>query len=272
MKKITALLLAALLTVGLTGCAQEKASGEGDNSTGDDKTIVIGASATPHKDIIDVAIPLLEEKGYKVEVEVFQDYVLPNTALAEGDIDANFFQHVPYLENMASEQDLDITWTAKVHIEPMGVYSDKITEIAELKEGAEIAIPNDASNGARALLLLEKAGLITLKDVEQPSILDIDENAKNIKFTELDAPQLPRALQDVDAAVINTNYALEADLNPLEDALFIETSDSPYANVIAVKTEDKDSEKIKDLSEAMNSEAVRKYIEDTYKGSIVPAF
>ena len=272
MKKITTLLIAALLTVGLAGCAQEKTAGEGDKSTGDDKTIVIGASITPHKDIIEAAIPELEEKGYKVEVEVFEDYVLPNTALADGDLDANFFQHVPYLENMASEQNLDITWTAKVHIEPMGVYSDKLTDLAELEEGAEIAIPNDASNGARALLLLEKAGLITLKDVELPSILDIAENPKNIEFTELDAPQLPRALQDVAAAVINTNYALEADLSPLEDALFIEDSDSPYANVIAVRTEDKESQKIKDLSEAMNSEVVKKYIEDTYKGSIVPAF
>lgn len=267
MKKILSLVLSAALIVSLAGCSSNKGK-----ESSDDKTIVIGASITPHKDIIEAAVPELEAKGYKVDIKVFEDYVLPNTALADGEIDANFFQHVPYLENMANEKNLDITWTVKVHVEPMGVYSKAVTDLKDLKDGAEIAIPNDASNGARALLLLQSAGLIKLKDVDTPSKLDITENPKNLVITELDAPQLPRVLEEVDAAIINTNYALEADLNPLNDALYIESGDSPYANVIAVRTKDKDSQKIKDLSEAMTSEVVKNYIEKQYGGSIVPAF
>ncbi|WP_312461395.1 MetQ/NlpA family ABC transporter substrate-binding protein, partial [Proteiniclasticum sp.] len=200
------------------------------------------------------------------------DYVLPNTALSEGQLDANFFQHIPYLEEMNSKENLGITWTVKVHIEPMGLYSDKISSLDELKDGATIAIPNDATNGSRALKLLADNGLITLKDTEIASVLDITSNEKNLKFKELDAPALPRTLVDVDAAVINTNYAIEGDLNPLEDAIVIESAESPYANVLAVKEENKDSEKTKALNTVLNSEKTKKFIEEKYEGSIFPAF
>lgn len=233
---------------------------------------MVGASAVPHAEILENVKDDLKELGYELEVKVFNDYVLPNTALSEGQLDANFFQHIPYLEEMNSKENLGITWTVKVHIEPMGLYSDKISSLDELKDGATIAIPNDATNGSRALKLLADNGLITLKDTEIASVLDITSNEKNLKFKELDAPALPRTLVDVDAAVINTNYAIEGDLNPLEDAIVIESAESPYANVLAVKEENKDSEKTKALNTVLNSEKTKKFIEEKYEGSIFPAF
>lgn len=267
-KKLITLSLTVSLGISLAGCKPSDKS-EG----GDDKTITIGVSVEPHKPIVENAMkPLLEAEGYKVEIVEFTDYILPNTALAEGDLDANYFQHVPYLESAVAKSNLDLTYTAKVHIEPMGVYSEKITDLKELKDGAEIAIPNDASNGARALRILAENGLIEVPDEELITPKDITKNPKNIKIVEMDAQQLPRLLQDVDAAVINTNYALEGNLNPLTDAIVLESNESPYANIIAVRTSEKDSEKIKALTKAATSQEVKKYLEDTYKGAILPAF
>jgi len=263
MKKIFAILTAALLSTSILTACGEKSSSE---------KIVVGASAVPHAEILENVKDDLKELGFELEVKVFNDYVLPNTALSEGQLDANFFQHIPYLEEMNSKENLGITWTVKVHIEPMGLYSDKISSLDELKDGATIAIPNDATNGSRALKLLADNGLITLKDTEIASVLDITSNEKNLKFKELDAPALPRTLVDVDAAVINTNYAIEGDLNPLEDAIVIESAESPYANVLAVKEENKDSEKTKALNTVLNSEKTKKFIEEKYEGSIFPAF
>lgn len=271
----TMLILVLTLVVGaaIAGC---NSSEKGDGSSKDgksDKKIVIGVSPEPHKPIVENAIkPILEGKGYTVEIVEFTDYNLPNKALAEGDIDANYFQHVPFLESTVEKSGYKLTYTAKVHIEPMGVYSNKYKNLEDIPEGAEIAIPNDASNGARALKILAKNGLIKVSDGDLISAKDITENKRNLKITEVDAEQLPRILGEVSAAVINTNYALEADLNPLKDAIAIESADSPYANIIAVREEDKESEKIKALTEAATSEKVKKYIEDTYKGAIVPAF
>jgi D-methionine transport system substrate-binding protein len=266
MKKVLIFVLTAILAVSFTACGTKSSTSE------DKKVIKVGATPLPHAEILEQVKPILAKEGYTLEIVEFTDYVTPNTALAEGDIDANFFQHIPYLEKTKKEKNLDLTYTVKVHIEPMGLYSKKYKKLGDLKEGSKIAIPNDPTNAARALRVLESAGLIKVKAGELVTELDITSNPKNFKVIELDAPQLPRALQDVDAAVINTNYALEAKLNPTKDALAIESKDSPYANVLAVKTEDKDKPYIKALSEALNSPEIKKFIEEKYKGNIVPAF
>jgi D-methionine transport system substrate-binding protein len=235
--------------------------------------IVVGATPFPHAEILKVTVPLLQAEGYKVEIKEFNDYVTPNVALADGSLTANFFQHIPYLENMSSEQKLDLVWVAKVHIEPLGLYSKKIKNIGELKDGDTIAIPNDPTNGARALHLLEKAGLIKVKEGDLVTARDVTENTKNLKIIELEAAALPRTLDDTTASVINTNYAVEANLIPAKDALIIEDKDSPYANVLAVRKADIDKPEIKALVKAINSPEVKKFIEDELvpKG-IVPAF
>ncbi|MCM8711663.1 MetQ/NlpA family ABC transporter substrate-binding protein [Clostridium sp. SYSU_GA19001] len=275
MKKSLSLVLTAILTIGLAGCGAKKdASAVNANATtnNDKKVIKVGATPVPHKEILEVVKPLLEKKGYQLEIKEFTDYVQPNISVNDGELDANFFQHVPYLENMNKEKGLKLDYTVKVHLEPMGVYSKKITSLNDLKDGATIAVPNDPTNEARALRVLEKAGLIKVKDGDLVTPLDITENTKNLKFKELEAAQLPRTLEDVEAAVINTNYALEAKLNPSKDALAIESKDSPFANILAVRKEDKDKPYIKALSEALTSPEVKKFIEEKYNGSIVPAF
>lgn len=271
MKKVLSILLSTILVGGLlSGCGSSSSGATSGKEAL--KVIKVGATPVPHKEILEQIKPTLEKEGYKLEIVEFTDYVIPNTALAEKQLDANFFQHVPYLEKSNKEKNLNLDYTVKVHLEPMGFYSKKIKDIKDIKNGAEIAIPNDPTNGSRALRLLEKNSLIKLKDGELVTAKDIVENPKNLKIKELDAPQLPRVLEDLDGAVINTNYALEANLNPLKDALIIESKDSPYANILAVRKDNKDSEPIKALSKALNSEEVKKFIEEKYKGSIIPAF
>lgn len=274
MKKILSLILTISIASSLAGCAtkSEQAVNKGSSAVEDKKIIKVGATPVPHAEILQFVKPLLEKEGYTLEIKEFNDYVLPNTALQDGDIDANFFQHVPYLQTSNQEKKLNLDYTVKVHLEPMGVYSSKIKDLKDLKEKAVIAIPNDPSNGARALRVLENAGLIKLKSGELISKLDITDNPKKIVIRELDAPQLPRTLTDVDAAVINTNFAVEANLNPLKDALAIESKDSPYANILAVRAKDKEQPYIKALSKALTSPEVKKFIEEKYKGSILPAF
>jgi D-methionine transport system substrate-binding protein len=275
MKKTLSILLSAILTVGLVGCGAKKEAAPAAAAPSNEKKVIkVGATPVPHKEILDVVKPLLEKKGYTLEIVEYTDYVQPNINLNDGQIDANFFQHEPYLNKMVEEKKLDLTYTVKVHIEPMGVYSKKLTKLDELKDGATIAVPNDPTNEARALRVLEKAGLFKLKAGELITALDIEagSNTKNIKIKELDAAQLPRSLDDVDAAVINTNYALEAGLNPTKDALVIEAKDSPFANLLAVRKADKDKEYIKALGEALTSPEVKKFIEEKYSGAVVPAF
>jgi D-methionine transport system substrate-binding protein len=267
MKKILSVLLTIVVIFTLSGCGAKK-----EVAVSEKKIIKVGASPVPHKEILEVIKPQLEAEGYTLEIVEFTDYVTPNTALAEGQLDANFFQHVPYLQSFSKERNLELDYTVKVHIEPMGLYSDKYKKLSDLKDGAEIAIPNDPTNGARALRVLEKAGLLKLKEGELISKLDITENPKNFKITEIDAPQLPRVLKDLDAAVINSNFAIEAKLNPSKDSLAIEAKDSPYANVLAVRKEDKTKPYIEALSKALNSPEVKKFIEDKYEGNVVPAF
>ncbi|SUA56334.1 MetQ/NlpA family ABC transporter substrate-binding protein [Oligella urethralis] len=234
----------------------------------------IAATPVPHAEILEHIKPALKEAGVDLDIKVFTDYVQPNQQVADGQIDANFFQHKPYLDSFNKERGTDLVSVGLVHVEPFGAYSKKIDNIENLKEGARVAIPNDPSNGARGLLLLEKNGLIKLKDPENllATSRDVSENPKQLKFTELEAATLARVLDDVDLALINTNYAIEAGLNPLEDALIIEGSESPYANLVAVKAGNEKDGRVEKLLKALQSEDVKKFIADKYKGAVVPAF
>ena len=235
--------------------------------------ISVGVTPFPHKDIMEIVKDLLKKDGIELEIVEFTDYVQPNIALSEEQLFANFFQHIPYFEHMNKEGDLGLAWIAKVHIEPLGLYSRKINSLDQLTTGSSIAVPNDPTNEARALRLLEAAGLITLKPGELITVLDITDNPRKLKFTELDAAQLPRTLDDVTASVINTNFAGEAGLNPSVDAIIIEGKDSPYANVVVIREADKDTPAAKALQKASQSPEVREYIEKVLiPRGIVPAF
>ncbi|HBM76032.1 MAG TPA: methionine ABC transporter substrate-binding protein [Clostridiaceae bacterium] len=274
--KFLSLILATLLL--FTGCGTKSAANKSadDAKQAEKKTtkLVVGATPSPHAEILNLIKPDLKEKGIDLEVKEFNDYVTPNVALNDKQLDANFFQHTPYMEEFEKEKNIKLVAVAKIHVEPMGAYSKKLKSKDEIKDGATIAIPNDATNEGRALLLLQKQGLIKLKDesglTQTPK--DITENPKNLKFSELEAPQLPRVIQDVDLAIINTNFALKGNLDPLKDTIFSEDKDSPYANVITTRPDNQDDPAIKELVKALQSDKVRKYLEDTYKGAIVPAF
>lgn len=245
-----------------------------DAPAADPVTLVVGASPVPHAEILKAIAPLLEKEGIKLEIKEFSDYIQPNVQLAEKALDANFFQHQPYLDDQNQKNGTDLVSVTAVHVEPFGAYSKKIKSIDELKDGAKVAIPNDATNGGRALILLAKNGLIKLKDDTNiaSTKADITENPKKLDIIELDAAMLPRQLDEVDLALINTNFALEAKLVPTKDALFIEGTDSPYANILVARPDNKDSDAIQKLAAALNSPEAKKFIEDTYQGSIIPAF
>jgi D-methionine transport system substrate-binding protein len=275
-KKLVALGLTLALSIAAAACGSKTPAPTTAPTTAPTKTelktLKVGATPVPHAEILEVIKPLLEAKGYKLEIVEFTDYVTPNKALSSKELDANFFQHVPYLEEMNTKENLKLTYTVKVHVEPIAFYSKTLKDIKDLPDGATIAIPNDPTNGARALILLANNGLIKVKDGLLITAMDITENPKKLKFEELEAAAIARALQDVDGAVINTNYALEAGLNPVADALIIEDQNSPYANILAVREDNKDDAGIKALGEALNSPEVKKFIADEYKGAIVPAF
>lgn len=285
MKKIFTLLLALTLLTSLVACNNSTGNTNNDKAetgsetktetkTDDDNKIIIGVSPVPHAEITEALKDEFAKEGLDVEVKVFDDYVQPNLALDQGDIDANYFQHIPYLINFAKERGLNLENLGSVHIEPMGLYSDKIKSLDELKDGDEVLIPSDPSNGRRALLLLEKNGLITLKDDTKEDITekDIDQNTKNLKFTPIEAANIPNVYKDAALAAINTNFALGAGLNPSADALALEDKDSPYANIIAVRKGDETKDKFQKLIKVFQSDACKKFIEDTYKGEIYPAF
>lgn len=235
--------------------------------------IVVGVTPFPHKDIMLAAKPLLAKEGYNLVIKEFTDYVQPNMALASKQLFANFFQHEPYLDNMNKEKKLDLVSIGKVHIEPLGVYSKKIKKLADLKKGNSVSVPNDPTNEARALRLLEANGVITIKPGALVTVADITKNPLGLKFHELDAAQLPRTLDDVTASVINTNFAGEAGLVPSRDALVMEGSESPYANIIVVRSADKDSPKAKALMKAVQSPEVKEYIQkNLVERGIVPVF
>lgn len=269
------LVILASLSLGLTGCGTSSASNDASEIPG--KTVLkVGATPVPHAEILEYIKPELAKEGVELKIVNYTDYVRPNLDLDSGDLDANFFQHTPYLDTFNKDHGLNLVSIAKVHIEPMGIYSKKITKIEDLKSGDAIAIPNDPSNSGRALALLAKASLIQLKEGVgiKGTINDIVGNPRQLKITPIDAPQLPRVLQDpkVIAAVINTNYALEGGLNPTKDSLFTEDKDSPYANILVVKDSRKTDPALQKLTKALTSPNVKKFIEDKYKGSIVPAF
>jgi lipoprotein, YaeC family len=273
-RSILSIVLAGVLTLGLVGCGGANTAGTKD--TKNDKVIKIGVTPKPHKEIVDIAKPLLEKQGYTVEITEFNDYVQPNTAVSEGSLDANFFQHTPYLNEQNQSKGFKLVSVGPIHLEPMGLYSKKIKSIDELKDGATIAVPNDPSNEARALKLLAGKGIIKIKDGELITPKDITENKKNLKFSELEAAAIPRAMDDVDAAVINGNYAIEAKFNPAKDAIVVEDKNSeaakPYANILVVKEGNEKQEKIQALYKALTSPEVKAFIEKEYSGAVIPVF
>ncbi|MDX1756251.1 MAG: MetQ/NlpA family ABC transporter substrate-binding protein [Marinobacter sp.] len=234
----------------------------------------IAATAVPHAEILEFVKPQLMEDGVDLQIKVFTDYVQPNIQVAQERMDANFFQHQPYLTEFNAGKGTSLVSVVGVHVEPFGAYSSKIESLDALADGATVAIPNDPTNGGRALLLLQKAGLITLEDSSKITATprDIADNPKNLEFYELEAATLPRVLNQVELALINTNYALEAGLNPAEDALVIEGSESPYVNILVSREDNKDSEAMQKLARVLTSEAVRAFINEQYEGAVVPAF
>ena len=236
--------------------------------------LVVAATPVPHAEILELVKPVLAKEGVDLQIKVFTDYVQPNVQVAEKRLDANYFQTLPYLENFNKGKGTNLVTVIGVHVEPFGAYSKKITKIEDLKDGATVAIPNEGSNSGRALLLLQKNGVITLKDptnaLSTPK--DIASNPKHLKFRELESALLPRMLDQVDLALINTNYALEAGLNPAKDALIIEDAKSPYVNFLVARPDNKDSDAIQKLAKALTSPEVKAFIEKKYGGAVLPAF
>lgn len=267
MKKLIAILLALTLTLALAACG---------GNTGD-KTIKVGATPAPHAEILEVVKDILAEDGWTLEIVEFDDYVLPNTALAEGQLDANYFQHITYMNGFNEEHGISMVSAANVHYEPFGLYAGKTDSIEALADGAQIAVPNDATNEARALLLLEQVGLIKLAEGAGINATknDIVENSRNLEIVEMKAELLTTTLQDVDMAIINGNYALGAGMN-VADALAVEAADGTageaYVNVLAVMEGNENSEKIQALVNALLSDEVREFINETYPGAVVPVF
>lgn len=287
-KALSVLLLAALSLSVFAGCASKdaassaasssssasSAAASSASSTGALKVIKVGASPTPHSEILAVAKEVLKEQGYDLQVKEFSDYVLPNTALENKELDANYFQHQPYLDDFNKKQGTHIVSAGAIHYEPFGLYAGKTKSLSDIKDGATIAVPNDTTNEARALLLLQDQKLIKLKDNAgiEATQKDIVENKKNLKFKEIEAAQLVRSLQDVDFAIINGNYAIQGGLK-VSDALATESKDSvaakTYANIIAVRKGDENRDDIKALVSALKSDKVKKFIQEKYNGSVV---
>ncbi|WP_232699904.1 MetQ/NlpA family ABC transporter substrate-binding protein [Brevibacillus daliensis] len=276
MKKIVSALLVGLLAVGLTACGSGTGENAGSPQEGGSNKIKVGATAVPHAEILnEVVKPILAKENVEMEVVLFQDFVLPNTQLAEKQIDANFFQHTPWLENTKKEKGLDLVEVAGVHIEPMGIYSNKskaYKDLNSLPANAKVAITSAQTEHGRVLALLEKAGLLKLKDGVgmNGSVADIVE--KKIELVELEPAMLPRSIDDnaVDLALINSNFAVQAGLNPTKDAIFLEEGkDNPYVNVLVARPDNKDSEAIQKLAKAITSPEVQKFIEEKYKGDFL---
>ncbi|MFI0513699.1 MetQ/NlpA family ABC transporter substrate-binding protein [Streptomyces sp. WSLK1-5] len=271
-KLSTAVLAAGALTFGLSACGSS-GSGSASDAGG---ALVVAASPTPHAEILNyVKENLAKKAGLDLEVKEFTDYVTPNTATEDGSVDANYFQNQPYLDDFNKKRGTHIAPVVTVHLEPLGLYSHKVKSADALASGATIAVPNDSVNEARALKLLAANGLITLKDGvgNEATPSDIAKNPKNLKFKELEAAQTPRSLDDVDAAVVNGNYAIEADLKPASDALVLESAkNNPYGNFLAVKEGNEDDPRVKKLAKLLTSPEVKKFIEDKYAGSVIASF
>jgi D-methionine transport system substrate-binding protein len=270
-KVTSAVLAVGALTLGLTACGSDK-----DSASGTSGPLVVAASPTPHGEILTyVKDNLAKKAGLDLEVREFTDYTTQNPATEDGSVDANYFQNKPYLDDFNKKNGTDIVPVVTVHLEPLGLYSHKVKSVGALKSGATVAVPNDTVNEARALKLLDANGTITLKDGvgNEATPSDIAKNPKNLTFKELEAAQTPRSLDDVDAAVINGNYAIEADLKPTQDALVVESAkNNPYGNFLAVKKGNEDDPRVKKLAKLLTSAEVKKFIQDKYDGSVVPSF
>ncbi len=297
MKKLLVALL-LIFTLALTACGGEKKAEEpakteevdkkeeaakteetdkkeeADKKDGEKTVLKVGVTPVPHAEIMELIKDDLAKEGIQLELVEFNDYLIPNVALNDKEIDANFFQHEPYFKSNIEQNKLDLVSIGVVHIEPIALYSAKHKSVQELPEGAEIIIPNDATNGARALQLLEKAGLIKLKDAKDINATeeDIAENPKNFKFVPMDAALIAKTYADADAAIINSNFAIGANLNPVTDGLLIEEGDSPYANLVAVRKGEENEEKFKTLMKLLQSDKVKDFLNEKYKGAVVPAF
>jgi D-methionine transport system substrate-binding protein len=275
LKKSLLVILSAVFMIFLAACGSSDSS---DNSSGE-KTIKVGASSTPHAEILEEAKPLLEDEGIDLQIEEYQDYIFPNQDLANGDLDANYYQHIPYLDNYNKEtegEDKDLISLGAVHLEPMGVYSKNIKSVDDIKDGTEVLMGRNPAEQGRVLSIFAEEGLITIKDGVEPvqaTFEDIDENPKNLKFSmEVDPAILPETYEreEDQLVVINTNYALEADLTPSEDALILEGTDSVYGNIVAARPEDKDNEALQKLMDVLHSDEIKQFIEEKYKGAILP--
>ncbi|QKW18686.1 MetQ/NlpA family ABC transporter substrate-binding protein [Kitasatospora sp. NA04385] len=272
----TTALTATAAGLALTLAACSSGSSDSGASADPNKALVVAASPTPHAQILKfVQDNLAAKAGLKLDIKEVSDYVTPNTSVQDGSADANYFQHQPYLDDFNKKNGTNIVSVETVHLEPLGVYSKKVKSVGELKDGAQVAVPSDATNEGRALKLLSDNGVITLKDGAgtTATVQDITANPKNLKFKELEAAQLPRSLDDVDAAVINGNYALGANLKPSTDALVLEKAEgNPYANILAVKKGHENDPRVQKLAELLHSDEVKKYIDDNFQGAVIPAF
>ena len=291
-RRLTVLALALCLLLGLVACggnntanntANNGTSGNNvadnaaDSGDADSKIITVGATPAPHAEILEVAKEVLAEEGYTLDIVEFDDYIMPNDAVEEGELDANYFQHITYMNQFNEDNGYHLVSVGSIHYEPFGIYAGKTASLEELADGAQVAIPNDATNGGRALLLLEQEGLITLKEGAgiTATVNDIVDNPKNLDIVELEARLLPDSLKDVDLAVINGNYAIDAGLK-ISDALAIESAEgeaaTAYANVLTVKEGNENNENVQALLKALESDEVRTFIEETYDGAVVPLF
>ena len=284
-KRVLALALACAVSLSLlAGCgngdsgnssAPAGSDSGAENSAAENVTIRVGASPAPHAEILEQVVPILAEQGITLEIEEFTDYIVPNNAVESGELDANYFQHITYLNNFNTEHGTHLVSVGEIHYEPFVIYAGRVSSLDELPDGAVIGIPNDPTNGGRALLLLQEQGLITLPEDAglEPTVLDIVENPHNYQIEELEAAQLPRSLSSLDIAVINGNYAIDAGLD-VADALAIEANDgtaaTAYANVVAVKEGNEDNEAIQALVAALQSEEIRTWMEEEYQGAVVP--
>lgn len=269
MKKALGLLASGLLVLALTACGGSQTS-----TALNDKKIVVGVTSGLHEQILEKVKEVAARDGLDVELKVFSDFQMPNIALAEKEIDANSYQTIPFLESYKKEHGVDLTAVGETVLNPMGVYSKKIKSLDELKAGDKLGLPNDPTNSTRALMLFQSAGLIKLKDgvKDEATVLDIVENPRQLEFVELDAAQIAKQLDDLTAAAINTSYAIKNNLNPGKDAIFLEKKDSKHHNVIVVRTENKDDPVVQKLVKAYQNDEVKKFVEDTFEGSVIPVW
>lgn len=277
MKKLTTLFFSIFVLIGaLAGCSNEKNIASGKNSPKKEVVLKVGASSTPHAEILKFIQPALKKQGIKLDIVVINDGIQANQQTANGELDANYFQHIPYLNQVNKDSGLDLVSVKGIHIEPFGVYSKKYKSIQDLPKGAKIAIPKDPVNYSRALQLFAANGLIELKQKQKDTfnftLKDISKNEKNLQFIGVDGPLLVRSLDDVAASAINTNYALEGGFKPKKDALIIESDKSPYVNILAAKKSRKNDANIQKLANALTTDEVKKFIENKYQGAVVPAF